>query len=341
MAQFNSYFSRKFIENKGALLNASFSDRSDGKTFDCKKTALDEYIANKWIRIYIRRYSTEFTQLMYEKFMSEICQKPQFDYLTKNYEFQGEKGGIKIRVKGDKKWDWLFYFVPLSKASKLKSAIDISRVYRIDYDEFIPMDKRYLKDEITLLLDFWKSIDRDRFTTKIFMFGNKIDMFNPLFDYFDIDLSLEDNTIRTYKNGTLAIQVYSSNEHREVRENSKFNDLIKGTKYECYDLGAVLNKINIKTDNIENAKYYASFMTERGEGSIWLKNGNMIISEKKRKDGILFVDKPYNIDREQYVVNYGFFPNLFRYYYRRNSIAIDTSKAWYIFEKIIQKAGAS
>lgn len=47
----------------------------------------------------------------------------------------------------------------------------------------MPLDGRYLKDEMILLLEFWKSIDRDRDQTLIHCYGNKIDLFNPFFDF--------------------------------------------------------------------------------------------------------------------------------------------------------------
>ena len=75
---FSSYFSSDFILSKGALTNIIFSDRSDGKTFDCKAQALLDYEKDKSITIYMRRFKTEITQKMYETFFDEVIEKEKY-----------------------------------------------------------------------------------------------------------------------------------------------------------------------------------------------------------------------------------------------------------------------
>ena len=339
---FKTYFGARFILSKKAILNLALSDRSDGKTFDCKARALEDYEKDKSITIYMRRWKTEITEKVYNNFFNE-CWENNEEYLRfSEWEFKGSKSGIKVRKSKKDNWDTIIYFVPLSVASRIKSQItQVKRIKMIDFDEYIPMDNLYLPNEITLLLDFWKTIDRDRFIVQILIAGNKIVPFCPFFDYFKIDLKIGNkDLIRTYKNGRIAVQLYSNKEHREKRQNSPFNDLVKDTPYEDYENGGVLYDLDLETKSRVGADYFCRFKTSRGTGTIWWKDGEVIISEYNRKDGYIIMDNNYNIEGEKYLCTYGKFPNYFKNIYRRNEMFFETEKAYYIFEPILIKIGS-
>ena len=155
---FNTYFEGDYILQKGALLNIVLSDRSDGKTFDCKYRCLRDYKKDRSITIYLRRYKSEITPLMYNSWFDEVLSKPKGKEF-KNWKFKGSKRGIQVQTQEDGEWDFIVYFIVLSMSGKLKSQItEIERINIIDYDEFIPLDFRYLKDEVNILLEFYKSI---------------------------------------------------------------------------------------------------------------------------------------------------------------------------------------
>ena len=147
---FNTYFSARFILSKQALWNLVLSDRSDGKTFDCKARALEDYAKDKSITVYMRRFKTEITQKMYETWFDELFeQAPERFKEFKTWEFKGSKKGMQVRKNSKEDWDWIVYFMPLSVASRLKSQIsDVHRIHTIDFDEYIPLDNIYLKDAI-------------------------------------------------------------------------------------------------------------------------------------------------------------------------------------------------
>lgn len=338
---FNSYFSARFVLSKGALINLALSDRSDGKTFDCKARALEDYEKNKNITIYMRRWKTEIDSDVYNNFFNEVWENNENYKRFEEWEFKGSKTKIQVRQNKTDKWDTIIYFIPLSVASRWKSKIQhIKRIKIIDFDEYIPMDNRYLPNEITLLLDFWKTIDRDRDIVQIGIFGNRIVPFCPIFDYFGIDLKIGDkDMIRLYKDNTLAVQIYSNKEHREKRKEGKFNKLVKGTSYEDYNNGGVLYTLDLGIMTRTGADFFCRFKTERGTGTIWWKDEKLIISEYDRKDGYLLMDNPYNIEGEKYLCTYGKFPNYFKNVYRRNEMFFETEKAYYIFEPILIKIG--
>ena len=333
---FNTYFTAKHILSKGALLNVVLSDRSDGKTFDSKADALKQFELDGSVTVYMRRYKTEITEKLYQTFFDEVINIPEYMRFAL-WSFRGSKKGIEVKKQGEKEWKFIVYFVPLSMSGKLKSQLEVRKIKRIYYDEFVPLDGKYLPNECDLILEFWKSVDRDRDTTQMVILGNKITPFNPLFDFFDIDLDITGDKIRLYKNGTLAVQIYSNKEHREIRNESKFNKLVKETKYDDYNSGGILQALSIKIMNKQGADYLYSFKSKNGDGSIWHKNGALLISTALRKDGYILTDTVYNTEREQYTINAGKFKQIYKQAYNCGELYFESEKAFHFFEPILKK----
>lgn len=337
---FNSYFSARYILSKNALTSLVFSDRSDGKSFDCKLRALEDYEKDKSITIYMRRYKSEITDKLYNSFFDEVLKVEKYSKYN-DWIFKGSKTGVQVKTSISGKWDWIIYFVPLSMSGKLKSQLsEVLRVKTIDFDEYIPLDGRYLKDEPNILMEFYKTIDRDRDIVQLLILGNKITPFNPMFDYFNIDLRIDKDKVRLYQENTVAVQIYSNAEHREKREQGRFRKMVKGTSYEDYDTGGVLNALNIKIKQRTGFDYLCSFKTERGEGSIWYNSGRMVISEYLRDDGYILTDKVYNLTRKSYQCTFGKFPQNLKLIYKRGDMFFESDKAFYKFEKILTKIGS-
>lgn len=335
--KFNTYFSSAYLKEKNALINLALSDRSDGKTFDTQYNILKDFKEKKRVSIYLRRFKTETSIIDRNSFFDDVKNKKQGEFDDLIFKAKGKYEILCSSDKG-KTWSLICYIIPLTMSGKVKSTLVVKDIYDIYYDEFVPLDGVYLKNEINLMLEFWKSVDRDRMTTQLFIYGNKISPFNPLFDYFKIRLQILNNTIKTYQNGTLAVQIYSCQEHREKRKESRFNDLIKGTKYEEYDNGGILYALNLKIQNTDDCEYLFSFLTSVGEGSIWQnKKGRLIVSEKKRKDGFVIVDQIYNCGREEIQINYSKFPKFFKDNYRTGNISFESESAFNKFQDILTK----
>ncbi|MCR4661002.1 MAG: phage DNA encapsidation protein [Clostridia bacterium] len=326
---------------KGALLNIVLSDRSDGKTFDCKMRALEDYRDHKMIHIYLRRYKSEITPITYQNFFNDVLSK-ECGKEFRQWKFRGNKYGVEVKTSENDEWNYIVYFVVLSMSGKLKSSIpNETKVCCIDYDEFIPLDNRYLKDEINILLEFYKTIDRDRDSLQLIILGNKLTPFNPLFDYFDIKLRIEKDKIRMYKDDTIAVQIYSNKEHREERSESKLSKLVKDTDYDSYNQGGILYDLGIVEGNHVGMDYWCSFKTSKGEGSIWYNTkGKFNISSNIRKDGFVLTDKIYNTGREEYTIKYGHFASTIKQLYRSNNLTFESDKTYYAFEDILTKSSA-
>ena len=126
---FNTYFGARFILSKKAIINLALSDRSDGKTFDCKARALEDYEQNNDITIYVRRWKTEIDQNVYNNFFNEVWENNDNYKRFSEWEFKGSKTKIMVRKSIKDKWDTILYFIPLSVASRWKSKIqEINRI---------------------------------------------------------------------------------------------------------------------------------------------------------------------------------------------------------------------
>lgn len=336
---FNTYFDSDYILSKGALTNLVFSDRSDGKTFDCKAKALLDYEQDKSITVYMRRFKTEITQKLYETFFDEVLVIKEYERFNK-WGFKGSRTGVQVSTDYGKTWDWIIYFIPLSMGAKLKSQIDVRRIKRIRYDEVIPLDDKYLPKECIQLMEFYKSVDRDRETTQLVLTGNRITLFNPFFDFWKIRLQITKEQIKTYQEDTVAVQIYVNDEHREKRDSGKFRKMVMGTDYEDYDKGGILNAIKANIRSREGFNYWCSFKTELGEGSVWYKSGQIVISEYKRADSFYLVDRIYNTKREQYTCTFGKFPRILKDTYNSGNMFFETDRAFYIFQDILIKVGS-
>lgn len=330
----NEYFTANGILGLGALFNQVYSDRSDGKTFDIKYRGCQRFEKYGHVTVYMRRWKTEFTSVMIDTFLNEVQRVyPKF----KTWDFRADKSGIQ--VKKDGYWKYAFYFIPLSVGNKLKSNIDPTDIREIDFDEYVPLDGRYCKDEMINLLEFWNSCDRQRGIVKLCTFGNKITGSNPFLNFFGVDLDLTQPKTRLYKDGQLAIQVYMNDIRRDTMAKNPFMKLVEGTIYEGYMKGDILcgSLSNIKPKP-ENADLWSSFKTVNGEGTIWTYKDKWFISDKQNNDVKFCVtDKPYMQDfKTELVASNVDIANLFRNVYRNSLMCFTSEKAFNLFEPIIK-----
>lgn len=346
MSIFEKYFTADYILSRGALINIVLSDRSDGKTVDAKVRILYDYMTYRYIGVYVRRYKTEITKSLRDSFFGQVFTINTTDKkilsireFYKNAKFTGNKDGIKVDLGYGPKW--ICFFVVLSMSAKLKSTLDdyINFIRTINFDEYVPLDGRYIPNEIDFILELYRSIDRDRDIVQLIILGNRVSPFMPILDYFNISLSIINAKIRTYRNNTIAVQIYTSSEHVDKRKKSRFAELVSNTEYDSYFYGGILHTLKLKQATLnEQDIYFASFISDLGEGSIWSDEyGRIKISTRQRKDGILITDTLRNTDRETYSITYSRFSQLFRDLYKTNNIFFDSERAYYMFEPLLKQ----
>lgn len=197
-------------------------ERGLGKTTSLMTWFVKQYIASQDEFVYIRRYKDEVSAAanILDPIASGVTVKGT-----------GVKG-THVYTHNNKR---LGYAIALSVQHKVKSGFDFSRVTNILFDEaFIKqsISKRYLKDEMVELFELISTIVRTRTNYRVFIVGNNLDKFNPVFQYFNIP-KFNDKYID--KDRRLYCEFCKAKkELKEVQANTPLYQLTKGTKYAEY-----------------------------------------------------------------------------------------------------------
>lgn len=262
------------LAREKSIFKIAISDRNDGKTTFAERLAVETFDACGKAAVFCRRFGTEFTDLFFDEFAQNLH---VFPHVLAGRDFDIVKpskkrlGALMLPPNDSDKKAVAVHFVPVSMAGRLKSALGYNTHKNIFFDEYIPLDGRYIPNETESLLELYKTIDRNHFDNYIMLTGNKITRFNPAFQYFDI--TTWKRGLNTYKNGALSLLVYSNKGNAEMCEKSTFGDLVRGTKYEEYNAGEFLRSyselIKAKHSRIvllyvaHRGKLYAVYQSEK------------------------------------------------------------------------------
>lgn len=209
------------ILSYNCLFNFILGARGVGKTYGAKKLTLKKFIKNGDEFIYLRRYKSEFDHGKNKTF---------FDAIIKNDEFPNRE----LTVDGDH-----YYLdgvrcgsaIPLSTSRGLKS-MDFSKVKYIIFDEFIISNNsrtKYLPDEVSVFLDFYETVARDRDVIVLFL-SNTVTIVNPYFLYFN----LHPQRGKIIAKNDIAVELNLNDRYTEHKQNTRFGKLTKGSEYADY-----------------------------------------------------------------------------------------------------------
>ena len=226
----------KAREDTRAIFKYVDSDRSDGKTTAMIRMAYDEFKATGKAAVCMRRFVGALTKT----YMMTICDnlrvvRPDCGKLT--FSGSAKKEGISLAEDGKP----FALFIPLSRADGVKGALDKKRIGNMYFDEYTPLDGRYLKDEVKLILSIWETIDRRTYTTTAWFFSNHLATSNPLLNFFHV---VPQNGISRWQNGRFLMLRVANKGNREQMRMSPFGELVEGTGYEDYAFeGGALNPV--------------------------------------------------------------------------------------------------
>lgn len=259
------------------LMAFVIGERGVGKTFNAKVAVLKKFLRTGEQFIYLRRYKTELDTAL-QTFWDDLQGNGYFE----DYNLEVKKSKLLTEFTCNK--EVCGYAVPLSTSNILKSTA-FPKVKTIIFDEFL-LDNgsgtyRYLKNEVTLMLDIIETVGRLRDIQIIFL-GNALSITNPYFAYFNLDLPYN-SEFRTFRDGLIVVNYIRNLEYREAKRNSKFGKLIDGTEYGNY---AIDNKM--LRDNTHfigkkpsDAKYYGMLILNGIGMGIWCANdGYLYLSTK-------------------------------------------------------------
>lgn len=292
----NIYYNFDKLFSYNFLMAFVIGERGCGKTFGSKQAVLKKFLKTGEQFIYLRRYKTELDTAL-STFWNDLVDNGYFT----EYNLKVKKTKMLTtftcndRVCG--------YAVPLSTANILKSTA-FPKVKTIIFDEFI-LDGasgtyRYLKNEVTMMLDVIETVGRLRDIQVLFL-GNALSITNPYFAYFNLDLPYN-GEFRTFKDGLIVVNYIKNLKYREVKKQSKFGKLIDGTDYGKYAIDNEMLRDNSHFLEKKPAdSIFWGVLILNGESvGIWMsRNGYLYLSSKYDPNTVHKFACDYNDHTEQ------------------------------------------
>lgn len=170
------------LDSKGCLYNLAFGSRSDGKSYQVKyKKMVGKYLKTGRRFILLRRWNEEIRSEKIEQYFTDVdvagltngqyncieMHKKQL-YLA-NYDFENGK-----TTRGEK----IGYVMALNSEQHYAGASYLD-VDDIIFEEFIARTPYIGGSEPDKLVNLWSTVDRKRYTTRIWMLGNTISRVCP------------------------------------------------------------------------------------------------------------------------------------------------------------------
>lgn len=219
-----------------ALVCYVSSDRSDGKTTDLMRHVYDEFKQSGRIGVKAARFINDVTPAMVENLITKLrAVRPKLGEIS--IKGSPKRDGLHVYEDGKQ----FLHCVPLSRVSAVKEQLDVKTHHNVYFDEYTPVNGRYLKGEVNALLELWRTVDRDTWSNKIICYSNHITASNPIFNYFDI---YPRDGVTRWKNGRFILLQVANKGNREQVKLSPLGELTAGTSYGEYATGGTMNDLN-------------------------------------------------------------------------------------------------
>ena len=266
---FDKLFSYNF------LLAFVIGERGVGKSFNAKVAVLNKFIKSGEEFVYVRRYKTELDSAL-NNFWTDLQENGYFE----DYALEVKKNKMITKFTCD--GEVCGYAIPLSTSNILKSTA-FPKVKTIIFDEYMLDNSgtyRYLKNEVTMMLDMIETIGRLRDIQVIFLGNNTSFYACPYTAYFDLELPFN-SEFKTFKDGTIVVNYIKNEAYRDAKRNSKFGKLISGTAYGDYaiDNKSLRDNFYFIEKKPHNATFYGVMIVNGTPIGIWDgKNGYLYLS---------------------------------------------------------------
>lgn len=265
-----------------SIFKMALSDRSDGKTTECITLGLESFDETGKASVFARRFGTEFNNLFFDEFEKGMHVHGIVDGRDYDFKPPSKKTGVGQLLLQPLDSDVkkpAFTFCPLTKAGRLKSAFGHETHKNIYVDEYIPLDNRYIPDEVSAILELYKTVDRNNFDNYVMLTGNKITRFNPVFTFFKIEQWKKG--LNSYQNGAFSLLVYSNKGNVKLCEESVFGDLVRGTAYESYNAGEFLRNYDelIKPNH---SRIVHAYIAHRGQKYAVFQSEKDVVIDKAK-----------------------------------------------------------
>lgn len=274
------YYSFDRVYSFNGVFNFICGARGLGKTYGAKEKVIKKFLRTGEQFVYLRRFKTEMRAA--RAFFDDIRHEwPKLHFRLNGDQFEVCKEPKKVRK--DNVWEVMGYAIALSTAQNQKGRA-FPLVRTIIFDEFI-IEKglvHYLPDEVTVMTNFYSTVDRNRNNTRVLFLANSISIENPYFIKYKIRPEKVGDLITSNEGFIVAHFVDSSEFNNEVYK-TRFGKFIHGTEYADYALG------NQFADNHEllierkpsDSEYAYTLETKDGTFSVWFH----------RKEGLYYLQQ--------------------------------------------------
>lgn len=260
-------WNRSKVLSYNKLFSFIIGARSIGKTYDCKKWSIDDWIRKGKKTAWVMRYRTEIDEVVKgNKFFEDISRA----YPNYQFKIEGNIGQLRKMIEGvDPKeipWEAFISFKALSESS-LK-AISDPEVNKVIFDEFIPLPGvRYLTNEVERFLEYFFTIARDRDIRAIFL-GNNVSMVSPYFTYFKVKIPKE-GEFSVYDE--IVIENCKNEAFKEQMRSTRFGKLVQGTNYANYAIEnqSLIDLNSFVMDRPKNARCVVRIDSQMGTMYLW------------------------------------------------------------------------
>ena len=272
-----------------SLIHLIVGNRGGGKSYGCKKRAIENFITKKEQFGYIRRYKDDLRKPMEQFFKDVEWEFPDYDFRV-----HGDKFYIRLRpVEPNVKWleeDVAGYGFVLSTANNKKS-ISYPYITMLIFDEFL-IEKgtiHYLPREVEKLLNLYETVARPGTghpRVVLFLLANAISITNPYFLYWNLRMPTKKDKNNKYiwKHPTKPILVEDVRNESfiDAKKNTEFGKLVEGTTYADY---SIENKFLLDDDTFiekksSKARYLFTFIYKDKQFGVWAdyNEGKMWVS---------------------------------------------------------------
>ena len=286
MAVISDNYNAIEILSYNAIISEIITNRNYGKTWAFKKRAFRRFQKHGKKTIWVRTFKNEAKEAQANFYSSADLQKfcgiVFYDDKTKNgnlkqvgHTFYGLRTGH---------WDWFLKVCAMSDVGALRSADDIN-TDTIVYDEFTTTAerlKRYRGNLVNDFVDLFITAKR-RHQLRCFLLGNKENVLNPFLTYFGIKpLPSTFNGIKTFRNGSIAVQQIDNKPRADDEYDKKITSLLNATQYGNYLIeGKYKNEVAFKPRKTPmNASLYIQLNVKNYEMKISILDGFFYVANK-------------------------------------------------------------
>lgn len=289
----NKWYKARPLLSRNPLIGMAVGGRGIGKTYAFKVHAIKKAIRTQRELVYLRRYPKEL--LSRDTFFDDISDEfPNWDFRIVGMEGQIRKTGASDEVK----WRTIIHFMALSAAQGKKSGV-FNKVDTIIFDEFIlePGLIRYIPDEVTVLLNLYSTIARNRDDVNMYMLSNAVSLTCPYFLFWDIHPE-SCGEWSSYKDGMIVLHLPESSEFKNDFYQTRFGKLVKDSEYAQYAVENVFRGSgkHMVERKPSDALYGFTLHTPLGKFSAWINADNRyFLMSKHPKNTIDFCTYPAGV----------------------------------------------